>query len=195
MQSHWDKDPLYHIEQFSKKKTDLSHKYILKGLGQYKSILECGIGSGYLPDLIRKYHLKTEYTGIDCTEAFVELVSNKHAYSIILGDMQKLPFEDNSFDIVYTRHTLEHLPYYDKAINEMARVAKQRVVVILFRPLTRLDIIREKDDVHENQYGEEGFLTQINAVFESHDRTILPTRNYTINPEEIFDCSVRSPRL
>lgn len=189
MQSHWDEDPSYHFEQFSKKKDDLSHKYIIKDLEKHNNILECGIGSGYLPDLIKKHNIDIQYTGIDCTEAFVEHVSKKHTYPIVLGDMEEMPFEDNSFDVVYTRHTLEHLSYYEKAINEMARVAKQRVVIILFRPLTRQDIIR-KESIYENRYGEVGFKTQLCMAFESYNRVVMPTRDYTIAPEEIFDCRV-----
>ncbi|MDR0911654.1 MAG: class I SAM-dependent methyltransferase [Methanobrevibacter sp.] len=39
-------------------------------------------------------------------------------------DMQDIPFEDNTFDFVYTSHVLEHVPNDRKAMSELYRVVK-----------------------------------------------------------------------
>jgi len=41
------------------------------------------------------------------------------------------PFEDNSYDTVWGIHLIEHLENDKKAIEEMKRIAKERVVVII----------------------------------------------------------------
>lgn len=49
----------------------------------------------------------------------------------------KLPYADNTFDLVYTRHTLEQMPnIYQSALDEIIRVSRRHVV--LFEPSFRL---------------------------------------------------------
>ena len=49
----------------------------------------------------------------------------------------KLPYPDNTFDLVYTRHTLEQMPnIYQSALEEIIRVSRRHVV--LFEPSFRL---------------------------------------------------------
>ena len=43
----------------------------------------------------------------------------------------KLPFPDDSFDVVITRHTLEQMPkVYQKALDEIFRVSKNHVIYL-----------------------------------------------------------------
>lgn len=47
------------------------------------------------------------------------------------GDMHDLPFEDDTFDLVCSRHSLEHvlIPYL--ALGEMARVSRRYLLVVV----------------------------------------------------------------
>lgn len=38
--------------------------------------------------------------------------------------MENIPYEDETFDIIYTSHVLEHDPNDNKALNELYRVLK-----------------------------------------------------------------------
>ncbi|MDO8555668.1 MAG: class I SAM-dependent methyltransferase [Nanoarchaeota archaeon] len=49
----------------------------------------------------------------------------------VVGDAQKLPFANNSFDTVFSSQTLEHIPYPQKVIDEIHRVLKPGGVCIL----------------------------------------------------------------
>lgn len=42
----------------------------------------------------------------------------------VKADITKLPFEDNSFDVVFCNHVLEHIPDDTKAMQELYRVMK-----------------------------------------------------------------------
>ena len=44
-------------------------------------------------------------------------------------DIQKLSFEDKSFDIVLCQEVLEHLPDPIKAIKELKRVSREKVII------------------------------------------------------------------
>ena len=43
----------------------------------------------------------------------------------VKADITKLPFEDNSFDIIFCNHVLEHIPDDTKAMQELLRVLKK----------------------------------------------------------------------
>ena len=52
----------------------------------------------------------------------------------IQGSAEKLPFEDDKFDWVYSSHCLEHLDNPEKAVAEMARVLKPAGTLVLYLP-------------------------------------------------------------
>ncbi len=53
---------------------------------------------------------------------------------IVPGDMHDLPFDDNTFDILISAHSLEHADDYLKAGNEFVRVAKNKGFIIIEVP-------------------------------------------------------------
>ncbi len=50
-------------------------------------------------------------------------------------DLQKLPFEDQSYDFVFASHVLEHIPNDEKAISEIRRILKPNGIAILPVPI------------------------------------------------------------
>jgi SAM-dependent methyltransferase len=50
-------------------------------------------------------------------------------------DLQKLPFEDQSYDFVFASHLLEHIPNDEKAISEIRRILKPNGIAILPVPV------------------------------------------------------------
>jgi SAM-dependent methyltransferase len=52
----------------------------------------------------------------------------------VQGSAKYLPFTQNSFDVVTLTHVLEHLPYYEDALNEIHRVLKSRGIFIVEVP-------------------------------------------------------------
>lgn len=94
---------------------------LLKG----KNILEIGCGPGRDARLLtdRGYHV----TGLDLSEKLVEIARSRvPEAAFLVADMLTLPFEDNSFDGIWSAATLHHLTIEDMkvAIKEMYRVLK-----------------------------------------------------------------------
>jgi len=56
------------------------------------------------------------------------------------------PFDENEYDTVWAIHVLEHLEEPEKAIEEMKRIAKERIVVII--PIGE----RPSDNSHKRVY-------------------------------------------
>lgn len=47
----------------------------------------------------------------------------------VIADAQILPFKSNSFDAVYSLQVLEHIPEYEKALDEIIRVSKSMIII------------------------------------------------------------------
>ena len=84
-------------------------------------VLVVGCGTG-IEAAVLSQDLSAEVIGIDLDPRF-NLEAVRYA-SLTLGDATDLVFPDESFDIVYSYHALEHIPDYDKALGEMNRVLK-----------------------------------------------------------------------
>ncbi len=57
------------------------------------------------------------------------LLSSQKMETKVVADAQNLPFKSNSFDAIYSLQVLEHIPEYDKVLDEVIRVSKSLVVI------------------------------------------------------------------
>jgi ubiquinone/menaquinone biosynthesis C-methylase UbiE len=90
-----------------------------------KRVLEVGVGLG--TDFVRFARAGAEATGVDLTEAAAELVRKRLELEGLDGDVraadaESLPFEDGSFDLVYSWGVLHHTPGTRRALDEVRRV-------------------------------------------------------------------------
>lgn len=69
-----------------------------------------------------------------CADLYMDDVDHK-------VDIQKLPFPDQSFDVVYASHVLEHIRDDIKALSEIHRVLKADGIAILPVPIMGLETI------------------------------------------------------
>jgi 2-polyprenyl-3-methyl-5-hydroxy-6-metoxy-1,4-benzoquinol methylase len=51
--------------------------------------------------------------------------------NFLLADLEKLPFDDSSFDVVVCSHVLEHVPDFDMGFKEIMRVSSEKTVVAI----------------------------------------------------------------
>jgi len=68
--------------------------------------------------------------GLDISAGMINR-AQKRMTKLVLGDSQKLPFRDSSFDVIIARSLLHHLPDPPAGIAEMARVLKETGEVVL----------------------------------------------------------------
>lgn len=96
--------------------------------GANRDVLEIGVGMGADHVEWAKAHPKS-LTGIDLTPRAIEHTQQRLATygltsDVRVGDAEKLPFADNSFDMVYSWGVLHHSPDTPQAINEVYRVLR-----------------------------------------------------------------------
>lgn len=100
-------------------------------------VLEIGVGLG--TDFIRFVRAGAIATGVDLTEHAVQLVRRRLELEglqgkVVVADAESLPFEDGTFDRIYSWGVLHHTPDTGRAVQEAIRVAKPggRMCVMLY---------------------------------------------------------------
>jgi SAM-dependent methyltransferase len=88
--------------------------------------LEVGCGPGFVMGLLAN---RFDVTGVDRDEEMI-LKARKGGLKVFQADAYDLPFEDDSFDVVYCSFLMLWLKDPIKAISEMKRVAKHWVICL-----------------------------------------------------------------
>lgn len=106
--------------------TDLNTRslnYILSQLDRESTtLLDVGCGSGFFLEKARDAGF--EVTGCDLLKAI-----DIEGCVYVQGNVEQLPFQDRTFDIVTCHHTLEHVRNLSRAVAELKRVAGRQLIV------------------------------------------------------------------
>lgn len=99
-------------------------------LTKINSILDIGCGTGILYEVLSEEGYKGSYAGTDLSNDMLE-VGRKRYKGIDLRamDCEKLEFPSRSFDVVFMRSVLHHIPNPVTAIKEMRRVARKTIII------------------------------------------------------------------
>jgi len=92
-----------------------------------KRLLEVGFGMG--TDLFQFASAGAHVSGVDLSPTHLQIASQRFAIygipaDLRIADAEDLPFEDASFDAVYTFGVIHHTPNTPKAVEEIWRVLK-----------------------------------------------------------------------
>lgn len=100
-----------------------------------KKVLEIGLGQG--ADSMQIVKRGAMYYGIDLTEESVYRVKERFDFfnceykEIIQADARKIPFLDNTFDVVYSHGVIHHSPDIYKISKEIFRVLKPHGIAVV----------------------------------------------------------------
>jgi ubiquinone/menaquinone biosynthesis C-methylase UbiE len=117
------------------------YRLVLEYLGNLegKGLLEIACGKGGFSRLLAERCARV--TGVDFSGAALEIASRNTgngggpaAVNFIQGDAHRLPFANESFDVVVSCETIEHLPDPGAGLNEMARVCRTNGLLYLTTP-------------------------------------------------------------
>lgn len=94
-----------------------------------RTLLEVGCSSGFYAEVIQVKGLGLHYSGCDYSPAFIDLGHQRYpGVPLTVEDATQLMHSDASFDVVVSGCCLLHIPEFEKAIMETARVARQFAV-------------------------------------------------------------------
>ncbi len=119
---------LHSKEQLEKIKTILRHIQITD-----ETVLDVGCGTALYAYLFRNYK------GIDPSRGMLDQANA----DVTRGEAEDLPFKDKSFDIVISVSAIHNFKDYKKAVEEMHRVAKKRIVITLLKKSKEFEEIKE----------------------------------------------------
>lgn len=156
------------------------NRFILKQLGnlQGKSLLDIGCGAG---ETSVYFALKgAKCTATDYSPKMVEIALKLAEINSVeiqgcTANAMELPFEDNTFDIVYAANLLHHIPDPLITVQEMHRVLKPGGKACFWDPLKHNPIINIYREIAKDVRTEDeapldiNFVKSINKIFSHTD--------------------------
>ncbi len=114
---------------------------VLRPFATGKSVLEAGCGTGLILERIAK--IASEAQGVDLSPGMLEL-AKRRGLNCQVSDLSTLPFEDNTFDCVYSFKVLAHVPDIRNALWELARVTKPggHMVLEFYNPYSLRGLVK-----------------------------------------------------
>lgn len=94
---------------------------LLRGVVRDRDVLEVGCGTGLL--LERVESLANEARGIDISPGMLEQAKQR-GLDVVQGCATELPFDDESFDVVFSFKVLAHIEEIEQALAECSRVVR-----------------------------------------------------------------------
>ncbi len=123
------------------------------------TILDVGCGDGAQMAAIN-FDKKYKVTGVDLYKPYLKKAEKTGLYSTLTyGDVRKLKYKKNSFDIVFSSQVVEHLEKEEslQLIEEMERIAKKKVIIGTTNGFFPFDPLEGKDknplQVHKSGWG------------------------------------------
>lgn len=114
-----------------------------------KTLLDAGCGTGLLFEYISclnnyDLHKDMRYIGLDISWEMLKNFRNKiktinyiRNTSLILGDLENLPFREGAFNLIFSITSLQNLQSLKKGLNELVRVGKRNTAL-------KLSILKKK---------------------------------------------------
>ena len=98
----------------------------------YEALLDVGCGTGFLIDILAT-RKPARYCGMDLSDGMIRVAKSKKIpdAEFTVGSADRLPYPDESFDIVACSQSFHHYPYPEKAMLEAKRVLKPGGLYIL----------------------------------------------------------------
>jgi ubiquinone/menaquinone biosynthesis C-methylase UbiE len=96
-----------------------------------RRILEVGVGTGRIAKPLLQ--LNFEITGLDLSRRMLAIAHQKGVNDLVMGDANRAPFLDKTFDAVVLAHVLHLLEDPAETFTKLAGVAKKEIVVFVRR--------------------------------------------------------------
>jgi SAM-dependent methyltransferase len=127
-----------------------------------KRVLDAASGEGYGTALLAAAGARSAI-GVDIHEQTVAHARARHSAEFEVADMGSLPFPDDSFDLVVSFETIEHVADPERALNEMRRVLVADGLLLISTPNKREYLV--ENEFHEREFTHEEFLALLAQHF------------------------------
>ena len=137
------------------------------------NLLEIGTGiSSMISDIKSSKKLNFDCFGVDISDTTIATVKNQFATlginaELKVADAESLPFPDNTFDVIISAHTLEHIKNDTNVIKECSRVLKPEGELVIFVPGRKSGVATQEEFAkfgHFRYYNKSAFQSLEQAV-------------------------------
>ncbi len=129
------------IEKLQQKIRDEEWRYLINEIPQNSNFLDVGCGSGYA--------MARAFSDKNCIVVGIDPEPGAHGVGRFIKDLvsvsnihkgyaENLPFEDHTFDVVFSSHVLEHVENEIRSLKEMKRVLKDDGILIIGMPTSTM---------------------------------------------------------
>ncbi len=106
---------------------NLFFRELLPHIRKDAKVLDVGCGTGKFVHKLWNVTKGIEIHGVDLSNEMIERARSKQggeSINFVVGDVENLPYESKTFDIVTCSNSFHHYPNQKKALSEMRRVLK-----------------------------------------------------------------------
>jgi SAM-dependent methyltransferase len=148
---------------------------------QITNVLEVGCGTGAVLAAVRDAGIGSSHIGVDIADPSLHRDERANNLDLKQYDGETLPYPDQSFELVFASHVVEHVPHPRRFLEELARVSRRFVYVEVpceLHARTSFGALQTSLDIgHINHFSPEAFLL------------LLQTSGLNVEAMEIFDHS------
>ncbi len=153
----------------------------LLGDRQVSSVLEVGCGTGsVLAEVVRR-GIGNRHVGIDVADPGEHLDRDATGLDLRCYDGSRLPFADDSFELVYASHVVEHVPDPRGFLKELGRVSSRYLYVEVPCEMT----VRANPSAIQSALK----IGHINAYTPDYFMVLLQTAGMNVSDLRLFDHS------
>ena len=158
----------------------------------------CGVGYGsaYLASVAQSV------VGVDVSSDAIAYARERYGgprTSFREMDVTALAFADETFDVVCSFETLEHVREPDAAVREAARVLRPAGVYVVSTPHVERTCASPENPFHETEYSPEDFLSLLHEAFDTVElygqRRVETRRHRTLRRLDVLGLRRRSAIL
>lgn len=169
---------------------DLTSQFVTKYIDPLKlpkkaNILDLGCGPGYFLDEMKSRKYKN-VTGVTLSKEDIDLCQSK-GHTIKQYDLSFIPETDESVDLIWLRHALEHSPYPIISLMEYNRVLKQDGKIYIEVPAPDCDRKHEHNLNHYSILGQEQLGSLIQRTGFTIDSFDTISFNLNINGVDVTE--------
>lgn len=166
--------------------TELARKVIdhwMSKMTTCHSVLDVGCGTGFCEVMFGKWDV--QYEGVCLGDDFIE--ATNHGRNVKKMDFNFLDYPDNSFDMIFSRHSLEHSPMPLLTLMEWERVAMNWLGLVV--PAPEWYTYSGKNHYHVMNMEQIKNLLKVagwNVMWEEIDHRVFNVENNESRPHEYW---------
>ncbi len=199
-ESHFDKKIITEIEEYENNdfwnftRNDFV-KFILKYIKKNSYVLDIGCGDGYYAFQISKNKKIKNVTALDVSKNSIDYAKKKYPCSkinFIIGEFEKINFNEKKFDAVYMCEIIEHFDNTEKILKKIFTILKPDGMLFISTPnLLRLEnrirgLFRKKYIFVDKSHFKEFTFKEINYLAKKYGFKVIKKRGVNLWAEWIF---------